>query len=50
MGIEDNNKDVVLLPKKLFKARFVGRREFERSEKMLLRKIRIKEEVKILGN
>jgi hypothetical protein len=51
MEIEDNNKDVILLPEKLFKARFVGRREFERSEKMLMRKIRIKEEeVKILGN
>jgi hypothetical protein len=51
MGIENNNKDVVLLPEKLFKARFVGRREFERSEKMLMRKIRIKEEeVKMLGN
>jgi hypothetical protein len=49
-GIEDNNKDVILLPEKLFKARFGGRREFERSEKMLLCKIRIKEEeVKILG-
>jgi hypothetical protein len=51
IGIEDDNKDVILLLEKLFKVRFVGRREFKRSEKMLMRKIRIKEEeVKILGN
>jgi hypothetical protein len=50
-GIENDNKDIILLPEKLFKARFVGRREFKRSEKMLMREIRIKEEeVKILGN
>jgi hypothetical protein len=51
MGIENDNKDVALLPEKMFMARFMGRREFEKSEKMLMRKIRIKEEeIQVLGN